>query len=74
MFFFMLLNIIMGYFLSLNDFRFVGYLVFFALLQFILIVLFHASLLQVAAVLCLNSAIAFLSHLVLLGRKGRPSF
>jgi len=53
--FFTLFFLFINYFLSLKDLRFLKYLVIFTLLQFLGIVLFHKSLLQVQIVLCINS-------------------
>jgi len=63
--FFSLLFILTTYFLSLKDLRFIKYLVLFTLLQFIAIVLFHKSLIQVQIILCINAILLFCIHLSL---------
>ena len=57
--FFTLLFILITYFISLKDLRFLKYLVFFTLLQFLAIGLFHKSLIQVQLILCLNAILLF---------------
>jgi O-antigen/teichoic acid export membrane protein len=63
--FFMLVSILTTYFLSIEDLRFIKYLLFFTLLQFLAIILFHASLIQVQLVVCINAALLFFIHLYL---------
>lgn len=63
--FFTLLFILISYFLSKNDLRFIKYLVLSAVLQALAIILFHKSLIQVQAILCLNSIMIFVIHLFL---------
>jgi len=58
--FFTLVFLFINYFLSLKDLRFLIYLIVFTFLQFLGIVLFHKTLLQVQIVLCINSATLFL--------------
>lgn len=67
--FFALLFILISYFLSIKDLRFIPYLVFFTVLQFVAIGIFHQNLFVVQYILCLNSIILFLVHLLLLKRK-----
>ncbi|MFC1805087.1 oligosaccharide flippase family protein [Candidatus Omnitrophota bacterium] len=70
--FFALLYILILYFLSKKDLRFIKYLVLFTLLQFFAIVLFHQSLINVQLILCVSSFCLFLLHLWLaLGRQRR---
>jgi O-antigen/teichoic acid export membrane protein len=61
--FFTLLYVLVCYFLSLDDFRFIRYLFGLTVLQIIAIALFHRSLIQVQLILCANAALAFLIHL-----------
>ncbi|MFC1674270.1 oligosaccharide flippase family protein [Candidatus Omnitrophota bacterium] len=61
--FFALLYILILYFLSKKDLRFIKYLVLFTLLQFFAIVLFHQSLINVQLILCVSSFCLFLLHL-----------
>lgn len=68
--FFTLLYILITYFLSKKDLRFIKYLVTFTLLQFLTIVLFHKNLIQVQLILCINSILLFFIHLLLAYRKG----
>ena len=67
--FFALLYIMVNYFLSLKDLRFLKYLGGFGFLQFLAILFFHSSLYQVQIILCLSSALLFFIHLLLLTRK-----
>ncbi len=66
--FFTLLLILINYFLSIKDLRFMKYLISFTLLQFLAIILFHKTLVQVQLILCVNAVLLFLAHL-LLARK-----
>ncbi len=66
--FFTLLLILINYFLSIKDLRFMKYLILSALLQFLAIILFHKTLVQVQLILCVNAVLLFLAHL-LLARK-----
>jgi O-antigen/teichoic acid export membrane protein len=68
---FSLLFVIVTYFLSIRDLRFIKYLVGFCLLQFLGIVFFHASLIQVQLVLCVCSILVFIAHLFLLKKQKR---
>ncbi len=68
--FFALLLILITYFLSIKDMRFMKYLILFTLLQFLTIILFHRTLVQVQLILCINSVLLFLTHLVLAYKKG----
>ena len=54
---FAVLNVIFAYLLSINNFKFVKNLVFFTLLQLVLIVLFHHTLTNVLIVIFINSII-----------------
>lgn len=58
--FFALLLILITYFISIKDLRFIKYLVLFTLLQVSTIVLFHNTLIQVQLVMCVNAVILFL--------------
>lgn len=53
--FFALCFVLINYFLSLKNLSFIKYLVFAVALQFLGILIFHNSLLQVQLVLCVNS-------------------
>jgi O-antigen/teichoic acid export membrane protein len=64
--FFALLYILITYFLSIKDMRFIKYLVFFTGLQFLAIVLFHSSLFHIQWILCINSILLFVIHAVLI--------
>ncbi len=52
--------LLITYFLSINDFRFIKYLVLSALSQNLVIICFHPSLIWVGVILCVNSALLFL--------------
>ncbi|MCM8782427.1 MAG: oligosaccharide flippase family protein, partial [Candidatus Omnitrophica bacterium] len=67
--FFALLFILINYFLSKRDLRFIKYLVLFSVLQLLAIFLFHKSIFQVQFILCINAVLLFLLHLVLAYRK-----
>jgi O-antigen/teichoic acid export membrane protein len=60
---FALLAVLVTYFLSLKDFRFLKYLALSAILQFLAIVLFHRNLAEVQLILCFNAGLLFLVHL-----------
>jgi hypothetical protein len=66
---FTLLYILISYFLSIKDLRFIKYLVFFTFLQFLGIFLFHKSLIQVQLILCINAILLFLIHLAFVNFK-----
>jgi len=61
--FFTLSYVLILYFLSLKELHFIKYLVFFTVLQAAAIFVFHHSIYQVQAVLCINSVLLFSSHL-----------
>jgi len=63
--FFTLMSILMTYFLSIKDLRFIKYLVTFTALQFLAIAFMHTSLLQVLLILCVNSVFVFGTLLLL---------
>jgi hypothetical protein len=63
--FFALLYILITYFLSKKDLRFIKYLVIFTALQLLSIILFHKSLMQVQFILCINAILLFFVHLLL---------
>jgi len=67
--FFALLYILILYFLSLKDLRFIKYLVFFTVLQFFAIAAFHNSLIQIQLILCINAILLFSIHLALVNFK-----
>ena len=67
--FFALLFILISYFLSLNDLRFIKYLSIFTLLELGAIFWQHQSLIAVQLILCLNAAVLFLIHLILVYKK-----
>lgn len=66
---FALLFVLLTYFLSIKDLRFVKYLVLFTVLQFAGIILFHKSLVQVQAVLCTTAGLIFVILLFLSAKK-----
>jgi O-antigen/teichoic acid export membrane protein len=63
--FYSLLSLMILYFLSKNDLRFIGWLVIFTFLQVIAVKLFHNTLFQVQLVLCVNAVLLFIIHLTL---------
>jgi len=63
MVFFALLLILITYFLSIKDLRFIKYLIALTLIEFIAIVLFHRNLFQVQIILCIVAFSLFLIHL-----------
>lgn len=67
--FFTLLFVLISYFLSIKDLRFIKFLALFTLLQFAAVILFHGSLFQVQFILCVNAALLFLIHLLLAYKK-----
>lgn len=70
--FFALLFILIYYFLSIKDLRFIKYLVSLTLLQFLGIILFRQSLIWVQLVLCINAILLFLVHLQLVYKGTVP--
>lgn len=69
--FFTLLYLLITYFLSIKDLRFIKYLILFSILQFWAIILFHKSLMQVQVVLCINSVLLFCIHFALIFQNNR---
>jgi O-antigen/teichoic acid export membrane protein len=67
--FFALSLILINYFLSLKDLRFVKYLVFFTLIQSLGIIFFHRSLVQVQVIILVNAILLFSAHLILAYRR-----
>lgn len=63
--FFALLLILITYFLSIKDLRFIKYLILFTLLQFLGILMFHKTLIQIQLILCINSICILFIHLFL---------
>ncbi|MFH1198949.1 MAG: oligosaccharide flippase family protein [Candidatus Omnitrophota bacterium] len=63
--FFALLFILITYFLSIKDLRFIKYLVVFTFLEIGAITLFHQSLVVVQVILCLSAIALFAIHLKL---------
>lgn len=63
--FFALLSILIAYFISKKDLLFIKYLILFTGLQFLAIVLWHNSLIQVQLILCINAILLFFIHLLL---------
>ncbi len=57
--FYTLLLILINYFLSVKDLRFIKYLILSALLQPFAIILFHKTLIHVQLILCINSVLTF---------------
>jgi len=67
--FFSLVYILMSYFLSIGDLRFLKYLVLFTFAQLLAIVFFHGNLFYVQWILCVNAVLLFLIQLALAYRK-----
>lgn len=67
--FFTLIWILINYFLSLKNLRFMKYLILSALLQPLAIFMFHRDLIQVQLVLCVNSILVFFILLALAHKK-----
>lgn len=67
--FFALIFIIITYFLSIKDLRFIGVLILSAILQFSAIVLFHRSIFDIQVILCINSFFLLLASLLLIKFK-----
>lgn len=63
--FFALLFVLISYFLSKKDLRFIKYLAASCLLQLCAIALFHKSFIQVQLILCVNATLIFCIHLSL---------
>ncbi|MFA5145012.1 MAG: oligosaccharide flippase family protein [Candidatus Omnitrophota bacterium] len=63
--FFALLYVLIMYFLSVKDLRFIKYLASFTILQFLAVAFFHKNLIQVQLVLCVNAVLLFCIHLIL---------
>ena len=67
--FYTLLFILITYFLSVRDLRFIKFLVLVSLAQVAGIILFHPSLLAVQAMMCFSSILLFFVHFRLIYRK-----
>jgi len=67
--FFTLSYILISYFLSIKDLRFMKYLISLTLLQSLAIVLFHRNLIHIQLILCVSSILLFSSHLALAYRR-----
>ncbi len=67
--FFTLLLILINYFLSIKDLRFMKYLILSALLQPLAIMLFHKTIIRVQLILCINSILIFSVLLALVYKK-----
>lgn len=67
--FFALLLILITYFLSIKDLRFIKYLILSALLQPSAIILFHKTIIHVQLILCVNSIVIFFIVLALVYKK-----
>ena len=67
--FFTLLFILINYFVSIKDLRFMKYLILSALLQPLAIILFHKTLILVQLILCINSILIFFINLALVYKK-----
>ena len=72
--FFTLSYVLILYFLSIKDLRFVKYLFCSLMLQILAIIFFHRELIQVQLILCLNSIVLFLWYLFLARRHGLSMF
>ncbi len=68
--FFTLAYILITYFLSIHDTRFLKYLAVSTVLQCAAIIMFHASLVEVQLILCVNAAILFFTLLSLTRKAG----
>jgi len=69
--FFALCFILISYFISLKSFKFIKLLILSVLLQFVGIVLFHSSLMQVQSVICFNSFLLFILLILKLRFKAK---
>lgn len=67
--FYALSFIIISYFLSIKDLRFLKYLVMFSCFQALAIIFLHRSLFQVQLILCITAVITFLLYLIMAGSK-----
>lgn len=67
--FFTLLLILINYFLSVKDLRFIKFLIISAILQPLAIILLHNNLMSVQIILCANSALLLFINLFLVRRK-----
>jgi len=72
--FFALSSILISYFLSLKDLKFIKYLVLFTLAQLLGIIFFHRSLIQVQMIIVVNAILLFSAHLILAYRREPKSF
>ncbi|MBI5145368.1 MAG: hypothetical protein HZA27_04195, partial [Candidatus Omnitrophica bacterium] len=71
--FFALTFILITYFLSVKDLRFIKYLILLTVLQYLAIVLFHRSLVQIQLLLSLNAILLFSVHLILTRNRNTTS-
>ena len=72
--FFTLLFLLITYFLSVKDMRFVKYLILSSLLQPLAIIWFGRSLMSVQLILCINSLLLFFINLSLVYSKHEPRY
>jgi O-antigen/teichoic acid export membrane protein len=75
--FYALTFVLINYFLSIKDLRFIKYLIVCVLLQLFAITLFHNNLFQIQSVLCVNSLLLFIISYLLVfylpDRRGHPA-
>jgi O-antigen/teichoic acid export membrane protein len=69
--FFAMLSVLISYFISRKDARFIKFLVAFTVLQCLTIIIFHKDLFMVQTILCLNAVLLLAIHLLLAFAK-RP--
>lgn len=67
--FFALLYVLIMYFLSIRDLRFIKYLIMFTVAEYLVINFLHHTLTQVQITLCINSILLFFIHLMLLRKN-----
>ncbi len=66
---FALLNILLTYNLSINNFKFIKNLIFFTILQILMIVLFHKTLTFILFIILINALLLFFINMRLVFRK-----
>jgi len=67
--FFALSSVLITYFLSQKDLRFIKYLIFLTLSQGLAIIFLHPGLMSVQLILCVTSILLFITHLALAYRR-----
>jgi O-antigen/teichoic acid export membrane protein len=72
--FWTLVSILIAYFISIRDLRFLKYLLIFTAAQLLAVAFFHQTLMQVQQIICVNAALLFFIYFSLAGFKKGPAY